>query len=460
VSGLRNVTAEVAVGAVVFHEEEEESMHLATPRRPRVGGGWIRAVVSAGLVVLAGALAACGSSAGGSASDASTATRVAASGPAPRCGDGSGKPATGAPISVGGMETASNGADSSQGVRTAQAYFECLNANGGIGGRPLVYHTQDDALAPATAARGAAALVRDAGIVGDVGASYLECPVAGPIYARAGVYEVEAAGGSAQCFTSPNIGSVAQGAPLAASAVVDDLIRRGARRIAVLDPDIPGLGDAAQQAAQRTAAAGGARIVKTVFYKPGVQDATSIMLAAAGANPDGMALVGIKADLVILLKAAQQQNLRDRFKWAAVNQIYSPEVPQELGAYWANGSLHVPHEYSPFGASTTDARLWSGVMAHYAPGVPTDELSEGSFVAAKLLADTLATIRGPITAGSVAAALSKVRGYTTDMLCNPWSWGSLPFRVSNTYDRVAAIEGGAWKDVTGCTAISDPALKR
>jgi branched-chain amino acid transport system substrate-binding protein len=356
------------------------------------------------------------------------------------------------------METASNGANSAEGVETAAAYFKCLNAGGGIDGRPIVYHTEDDALTPAIAARGAAAFVADDKIVGDVGASYLECPVAGPIYAKAGVYEVEAAGGSAQCFTSPNIASVAQGAPLAASAIVQALTREGAKRIALIDPNTPGLGNAAQQAAEQTAKLEGAQIVTTVFYKPGIEDATSLLLAAAAANPDGIALVGIKADLVTLLQSAQAQNMGPRFKWAAVNQLYSPEVPKELGSYWDNGSLLVPHEYSPLAAATPDARLWQAVMAHYAPGVPTDELSEGAFVAAKLLAHTIASIHGPITASTVGAALQKVKDYTTDMLCRPWSWGSLPFRVSNTYDRVATIKDGSWTDITGCTAIANPSV--
>src|SRR2546430_12021325 len=68
------------------------------------------------------------------------------------CGLGNGKAATGAPIKIGAMATASGGIDFSSAVRSAAAFFKCVNANGGINGRPIGYALGDDALDPPTTA--------------------------------------------------------------------------------------------------------------------------------------------------------------------------------------------------------------------------------------------------------------------------------------------------------------------
>lgn len=61
---------------------------------------------------------------------------------APSCGANTGQAATGAPIIVGGIY--SNGApgDWSSSTDAAAAYFACVNANGGIAGRPIEYHVE------------------------------------------------------------------------------------------------------------------------------------------------------------------------------------------------------------------------------------------------------------------------------------------------------------------------------
>jgi branched-chain amino acid transport system substrate-binding protein len=65
------------------------------------------------------------------------------------CGKSPGKPATGAPIRVGAVVGKSGPADLSSSSLSAKAYFDCVNANGGIGGRPIKYSVVDDAWNPA-----------------------------------------------------------------------------------------------------------------------------------------------------------------------------------------------------------------------------------------------------------------------------------------------------------------------
>ncbi|MEM9971187.1 MAG: branched-chain amino acid ABC transporter substrate-binding protein, partial [Pseudomonadota bacterium] len=54
---------------------------------------------------------------------------------APMCGMNTGEPATGEPIKVGGINGNAPPGDFSGGTDAAAAYFDCVNANGGINGR-------------------------------------------------------------------------------------------------------------------------------------------------------------------------------------------------------------------------------------------------------------------------------------------------------------------------------------
>src|SRR5215831_6432887 len=55
------------------------------------------------------------------------------------CGKGTGKKATGAPIKIGGIDMLIPGVDFTTVGKVAKAYFQCVNDNGGIHGRPIQY---------------------------------------------------------------------------------------------------------------------------------------------------------------------------------------------------------------------------------------------------------------------------------------------------------------------------------
>ena len=56
-----------------------------------------------------------------------------------QCGAGTGEEATGEPIKIGAMATNSPVADFTWITGMTAAYFECVNDNGGIDGRPIQY---------------------------------------------------------------------------------------------------------------------------------------------------------------------------------------------------------------------------------------------------------------------------------------------------------------------------------
>ena len=71
------------------------------------------------------------------------------------CGLSNGKKADGAPIPIGAIVGKTGPEDFSSSARAADAYFKCVNANGGINGRPIAYTIQDDTWNPEVAAQAA-----------------------------------------------------------------------------------------------------------------------------------------------------------------------------------------------------------------------------------------------------------------------------------------------------------------
>ena len=104
------------------------------------------------------------------------ATLSAAAADAPKCGLNNGKVATGEPIQIGAVVGKTGPADFSSPAQAADAYFKCVNKNGGINGRPIAYSIEDDGWKPEQAAQVAAKLVKDKKVVVMVGnSSFVEC---------------------------------------------------------------------------------------------------------------------------------------------------------------------------------------------------------------------------------------------------------------------------------------------
>ena len=135
-----------------------------------------------------------------------------ASAATPSCGENTGKPATGAPIPIGAVTSMSGIGSFKEADLAVLAYFKCVNANGGIHGRPLSYHDEDDQSKLDVAAQAAKKLVDDEGVYALVGStSFIECIANASYYGKKNVLEV-GLGIPSQCFESKNIAEVNAGA--------------------------------------------------------------------------------------------------------------------------------------------------------------------------------------------------------------------------------------------------------
>src|SRR6187455_3081703 len=153
------------------------------------------------------------------------------------CGLGTGKKATGRPIKIGGIGMLIPGVDFTTIGKVAKAYFDCVNDNGGIRGRPIQYILYDEQLNPAQQAALARKLVESDKVVGIVGnTSFTECGTNWRYYKSKG-YTVIGAGVQAECFGTPTFVETNMGPRYSNIGAAQALIRAGAKKIAVASPD-------------------------------------------------------------------------------------------------------------------------------------------------------------------------------------------------------------------------------
>jgi len=418
----------------------------------------LRAGLAAGAVAVAAGLAACGGSSGDGADADVGALSTESS--APKCGMGNGREATGEPIKVRALTTASGGIDFSSAPRSAAAFFACVNANGGINGRPIDYAYEDDGLNQQKAAQIAAQFAADESIVALAGdATFIGCGAANPVYEKAGLYSITGTGVPQACFESSNIAPVNAGPRISSVATIQYLHKAGkAGAVAQVSNKVPGVGDWLQDGARDYAKANGVEIVKSILHDPTNLDANSIVLDVKNADPTAVILGDPGPQGAAILKAAQSQGLADDFVWSCLTSCYDASFPKQIGPQWegfiANSELQLVD------ARTPDNLLWRAVLqAHGNEDDPRDTFGQSGFLAAKILTDTLLELDpNEITRETVSEAVVGIKGYESDILCAPWYYGEADRHNANHTTRMAIIRGGRYVELEGCTPVEDPAL--
>src|SRR5205823_910337 len=153
------------------------------------------------------------------------------------CGLGSGKKAKGTPIKLGGIDMLIPGVDFTTIGKVAQAYFNCVNDNGGINGHPIKYILYNEQLNPAQEASLARKLVESDKVVGIVGnTSFAECGVNWKYYKSKG-FVVIGAGVQAECFGTPSFVESNMGPRYSDLGAAQALIKAGVKKIAIASPE-------------------------------------------------------------------------------------------------------------------------------------------------------------------------------------------------------------------------------
>ncbi|MBX4922302.1 MULTISPECIES: ABC transporter substrate-binding protein [Rhizobium] len=378
------------------------------------------------------------------------------------CGDNSGKPATGEPIVIGAITGKTGPDDFSNSTKAAKAYFDCLNANGGIKGRPVKYLVEDDQWNPEIAAQLAAKLVNDEKAVLMVGnSSFVECGANADFYKKSGILVVAGVGVPRECFFAENYAPTNAGPRVSMlGAMGYALDKLSAKSVVCIGPNIPNVGTWSCDGIIQIAKDKGLT-AETILMDPGTADSTSTILQAAASKPDVIILGLPKGVTVPLLTAAEEQGLNQSIKFLSAASAYDLSVPGTIGAGW-DGNFIVNMEFNDLEATTPDNQNWLAVMDQYGQkSDPRDTFAQAGYLSARIAEKALMTLDpGNITRETASAAVRQVKNFKSDIFCAPWYFGDGQSRHNaNSTTRMAVSEGGKWKVVSDCAPSPDPELK-
>lgn len=378
---------------------------------------------------------------------------------APSCGADTGEAATGAPIKIGGIHGNAAPGDFSSATDAAAAYFACVNANGGINGRPIEYLVENDQWNPELAAQAGAKLVTDAGVVAMVGnASFVEMSVNAPLYADSNIMAMASGCAASECFESSNIVSTNQG-PLASSvgAAMYAVEELGATNVSCIGLAIPSVGNWSCGAVEDYMASKGLS-GSSVLLNPAAPDVNSGLLEAIASGADSI-LVNLPAGLAVaFLGVAQEQDLGDAYSWTSSTPLYDASVPGALDAYW-DGKMFVSAELTQIDGEGADNQNWLAVMDAYANADdPRDSFSQSGYLSAKFFVETLMDM-DPAQLDDRAAvtdAIKAISGKTSDLICGPYYVGEANRHMPNHAGIMVVLEEDGFKLVRDCFEYEGP----
>lgn len=408
---------------------------------------------------LTAALAGCGASSGSGADSDINAGQLGTL----ACGLSNGKPATGAPIKIGAISTESGGIDFSSSSKAAKAYFDCVNANGGINGRPISYDSEDDGLDPQKASALATKFADDKDVVAMTGgASFIACGINQPIFAKGNLYDILGVGVPQPCYYSKNMSALNAGPRLSMiSAIQEQVKTNGAKSAAGSGYTIPGLGDWVKQGLEAYGKQAGIQISHFDLVPPPMKDATSLVTELRKKKPDTFALGWAAADNATYLKAAEEQGVGDNTKITCLTPCYDTTFPKQIGSYW-NKKFWSNSEFSLLNSTGKDNLNWRAVIQKYGTAdQPRDSFSQGGYLAARVLVATLLKLEpAAITRDTVSAAIQQIKGFKTDMLCAPWYFAGPDGHNNSNHQllNVALDANGDYQKADSCFETADPAL--
>ena len=436
-------------------------------RRSRVAGAAVAAIAL-------GVLAACSSSSssttsstagGGSSSSASASSTASAAASTSSCGTKPGVAATGTPIPLGGIVTDQTGTSFADIANMAQAYFNCVNANGGINGHPIKYYNEKEQTNPSQITSEAKQLVQTDHVVGIVGnTSIIECSVDHTYWESLGFYIIDS-GIAPECYSTSNSAPVNMGPRYSSDGAVQYALTQHPSKIVFDQANVPGT---AYIAAGPNAIAKAANVpITDMTATPPVSDANSVAISLVNAaGKDGAVILNFTPpDALTILQAAQKLNIEGNVKlWGCSTPCNTDFLAKSLGPKW-NGKIFVNAELTPpDGTNTAAMNLYKAILAQYGSAVTggIGSFSQMGFTEAELMVKALESVTGSYTVASVNAAIKGLKNVNTGMLCQQWTYGSYSMHIPNNEDYTVTANNGQMTLAPngGCTAISavDPQI--
>jgi branched-chain amino acid transport system substrate-binding protein len=431
------------------------------------------AAAAVAVIAAGGVLAGCSSSSSSSSSSAAAGATTSSAAAAPSssspsssavstssCGTKPGVAASGTPINLGSIVTDQTGTSFADIANMANAYFTCVNANGGINGHPIKYFIQKEQTNASQIASLSKQLVQSDHVVGIVGnTSIIECTIDHSYWEKLGFYIIDS-GIAPECYSTSNSAAVNMGPRYSSDGAVQYAITQHPSKIVFDQANVPGT---TYIAAGPNAIAAAAKVpITDMTATPPVADANSVAISLVdAAGKDGAVVLNFTPpDALAILGAAQKLNIEGNVKlWACSTPCNTDFLAKSLGPKW-NGKIFVNAELTPpDGTNTPTMNLYKAMLSQYGSSVTggIGSFSQMGFVEAELMVKALESVTGDYTVASVNAAIKGLKDVNTGMLCQQWTYGNYSSHLPNNMDYTTTANNGQMTLAPsggGCTLIS------
>jgi branched-chain amino acid transport system substrate-binding protein len=401
-----------------------------------IGSAGRRRLSICGAVAIAAiAIAACGSSSSNSSNSSGGS-------------GGSSSNATGA-IKVGNITSVTGPTPLPWGPEGAQAFFDSVNAHGGINGHKIDLIVEDDQLNPVKSAQAARTLNSD-GVVGLAGdESLASCTTNGKYFAQVGLRDIYAGGAELACFKAANISPINVG-PLGDWLLTEQFV---AQKFPQDKSAICAMESAngtanpyhitANNYAKKVFGGNGFKYINNTVTAN--SDVNALMVAAKQHGCKVIMNDSTPAQTAAFLNDAKTQGLNVPFVFQGAQ--YSPQLAQAL-PHVAPGTIYSIAEMQPFTQKSAGTeQMLADLNAHH---VSINPLSEFGWEGARMFYNIAKTIKGPVTRDSFNKALLAATDVSTGgMTATPYSFGPGSTHESNQSGKIMQLANGKWTAVTG-----------
>ena len=277
----------------------------------------------------------------------------------------------------------------------AKAYFDAINAAGGVNGRKIEYLSLLEGENPVQAASSANQLINDLDVIALVGGSgLLDCPVNAKAYSAANLISLQGASVAADCFRSSHIVPVNNGPYIGLeNAISFAFTQLKGQKICLSLLDLPGMVPAYLELVERDAKQYPRPLASVLTIKPNI-NIKPFIKAQLDQGCNTMIFTGHEPAVINWLEAIAQMNLKD-IDWVFLTPAYTNVVAKVAKvAKMTNSRVYAMAEFEPWQSSTFAIADWKRLMLKNK--LPLSSLSQGGYVAAQLFVRTIREIKGPI----------------------------------------------------------------
>ena len=360
------------------------------------------------------------------------------------CGDAAlaqqrAKPTDKGPIKVGAISSIALFPEATAAVR---AYFDTVNAAGGIRGRKLQLIVEDDKIEPETAARAARKLIETDEVVANVGsASALECAVNAPYYSDKKMISIQGTGVDPACFDSPNIAPVNTGPYVGTAVALKFLadVRKRSRICAVVVAYAPSQKPAFERVLGDWMKRSGRKLNYSAIGIAPTDDLAVHIKNALEVKCDGLVFTAIEPAVIAWVKAARAMKA-EGIDWVFLTPAYTQNVADTLKT--EGEGIYAISEFEPWSSRSGMLTDWRNVMTK--GSVPLTSLSQGGYVAASVFVNVLRGIEGDISRESVTRAFKTLKERKVPLMGTPFSFGQAAQHNPNRAAVPVRLDAGKW----------------